>query len=48
MSKLSNKEKIILKYIVTNCEIFHLNEREALEYIKNNFPKDNLKKNILL
>lgn len=39
MSKLSSKETLILQYIVTNCEIFHLNEREALEYIRNNLPK---------
>lgn len=38
-SKLSDKEKQILLYLITNCEIYHLNEEEALKYIKNNFPR---------
>jgi hypothetical protein len=38
-SKLSDKEKQILLYIITNCEIYHLNEEEALKYIKNNFSR---------
>ena len=39
MSKLSFKEKLILNFIVTNCEIYTLNEEEALEYILFNFSK---------
>ena len=37
--KLSNKEKQILMYIITNCERCHFNEEESLKYIKDNFPK---------
>jgi len=39
MLQLSDKEKQILLYIITNCEIYQLNEKEALEYIKNKFLK---------
>ena len=39
MLKLSNKEKIILSYLITNCEIYQLNEKEALKYIKDKFSK---------
>jgi hypothetical protein len=37
MLKLSDKEKRTLSYLITNCEIYQLNEEEALEYIKNKF-----------
>jgi len=36
MTKLSDKEKRILTYIITNCEIYHFNEDESLKYIKDN------------
>jgi hypothetical protein len=39
MLKLSEKEKQLLFYLITNCEIYQLNEKEALEYIKNKFSK---------
>jgi hypothetical protein len=39
MLKLSDKEKLTLSYLITNCEIYQLNEKEALEYIKNKFSK---------
>jgi hypothetical protein len=39
MLKLSNKEKMSLSYLITNCEIYQLNEKEALQYIKNKFSK---------
>lgn len=39
MLKLSNKEKLILSYLITNCEIYQLNEKEALKYIKDKFSK---------
>jgi hypothetical protein len=39
MSKLSDKEKRILTYIITNCEIYHFNEEESLKYIKEHFPR---------
>src|SRR5688572_6158655 len=39
MLQLSNKEKQSLLYLITNCEIYQLNEKEALEYIKNKFSK---------
>jgi|GEM_PF-713312 len=39
MLKLSGKEKYILLYLITNCEIYQLNENEALQYIKNKFSK---------
>jgi cytochrome b involved in lipid metabolism len=39
MLKLSDKEKRTLSYLITNCEIYQLNEKEALEYIKNKFSK---------
>jgi hypothetical protein len=35
--KLSNKEKQILSYLITNCEIYQLNENESLKYIKEKF-----------
>ena len=37
MLKLSNKEKQILSYLITNCEIYQLNENESLKYIKEKF-----------
>lgn len=37
--KLSDKEKISLSYLITNCEIYQLHESEALKYIKNKFLK---------
>ena len=33
MTKSSLKEKLVLTFLVTNCEIYRLNEDEALEYI---------------
>lgn len=39
MLKLSDKEKQILLYLITNCEIYQLNESEALKYIKHKFSK---------
>ena len=39
MLKLSEKEKQTLSYLITNCEIYQLNEQEALEYIKNKFSR---------
>ena len=39
MLKLSHKEKRTLSYLITNCEIYQLNEKEALEYIKTKFSK---------
>jgi hypothetical protein len=39
MLQLSDKEKQFLLYLVTNCEIYQLNEKEALIYIKNKFSK---------
>ena len=39
MLHLSNKDKQFLLYLITNCEIYQLNEQEALEYIKNKFSK---------
>ena len=39
MLKLSNKEKQLLFYLITNCEIYQLNEKESLAYIKNKFSK---------
>jgi hypothetical protein len=39
MLQLSDKEKQLLLYLITNCEIYQLNEKEALIYIKNKFPK---------
>lgn len=39
MLQLSNKEKLSLSYLITNCEIYQLNESEALQYIKEKFPK---------
>jgi hypothetical protein len=39
MLKLSGKEKHTLLYLITNCEIYQLNENEALQYIKNKFSK---------
>jgi hypothetical protein len=37
MSILYDKQKLVLIYIVTNCEIYCLNEKEAMQYIKLNF-----------
>src|ERR671917_400652 len=39
MSKLSFKEKLILTFIVTNCEIYAFKEEEALKYTQFNFSK---------
>jgi hypothetical protein len=39
MLKLSDKEKISLSYLITNCEIYQLHESEALKYIKDKFLK---------
>ena len=39
MLKLSDKEKQILLYLITNCEIYQLNESEALKYIKDKDSK---------
>jgi hypothetical protein len=39
MLKLSDKEKHSLFYLITNCEIYQLNESEALKYIKDKFSK---------
>jgi hypothetical protein len=39
MSKLTNKEKQILTYIVTNCELYYLNESEAMMYIEDNLGR---------
>ncbi|HET9805396.1 MAG TPA: hypothetical protein VFP49_00655 [Nitrososphaeraceae archaeon] len=37
--QFTNKEKQFLLYLITNCEIYQLNEKEALEHIKNKFSK---------
>lgn len=39
MARLSNKEKLILNFIITNCELYHLNESEAMTYIQYNFDR---------
>jgi hypothetical protein len=39
MSKLTKKEKRILSFIITNCELYHLNETEAMTYIGDNFSR---------
>ena len=39
MLKLSGKEKQILLYLITNCEIYQLTESEAFKYIKDKFSK---------
>jgi len=39
MVKISENEKIILSYLVTNCEFYHLTENESLDYISLNFPR---------
>ena len=39
MLNLSGKEKQLLLYLITNCEIYQLTESEALKYIKDKFPK---------
>lgn len=39
MVKISENEKIILAYLVTNCEFYHLTEEESLDYIRFNFSK---------
>jgi hypothetical protein len=33
MAKISDREKIIITFLVCNCEIYKLNEKEALQYI---------------
>ena len=39
ITKFNDKEKQILKYLVTNCEIYSLNEAESLQYIKDHFVR---------
>ncbi|MGD1838325.1 MAG: hypothetical protein ACPKPY_09765 [Nitrososphaeraceae archaeon] len=39
MTKLSYKEQQILKYIIINCEIYHFNEDESLQYLENHFTR---------
>lgn len=39
MVKLTNKEKRILAFIVTNCELYYLNESEAMVYIEDNLGR---------
>ena len=39
MSKLTKKEKRILTFIITNCELYHLNETEAMTYIQDNLGR---------
>jgi hypothetical protein len=39
MLQLTDKQKQLLLYLITNCEIYQLNEKEALEYINNKFSK---------
>lgn len=39
MLKLTNKEKRILAFIVTNCELYHLTENEAMAYIQHNLNR---------
>jgi hypothetical protein len=39
MLQISPEQKQFLLYLITNCEIYQLNEKEALEYIKNKFLK---------
>jgi hypothetical protein len=39
MTKSSIEEKFVLTFLVTNCEIYRLNEDEALEYIYFNLLK---------
>jgi hypothetical protein len=33
MTKTSYKEKLVLTFLIVNCEIYRLNKDEALEYI---------------
>lgn len=40
MPQFSERKKLILTFLVINCEIHHLTEEEALKYIKYNFGKD--------
>jgi hypothetical protein len=37
MTKSSAEEKLVLTFLVTNCEIYKLDEEEALQYINFNF-----------
>jgi hypothetical protein len=37
MSKISDLEKLIITFLVCNCEIYKLNEKEALQYIDFHF-----------
>jgi hypothetical protein len=39
MAKPSAQEKLVLTFLITNSEIYRLNEKEALEYIHYNFSK---------
>ena len=39
MTKPSVEERLVLTFLITNSEIYRLNEKEALEYIQFNFPK---------
>lgn len=39
MLKLTNKEKRILAFLVTNCELYHLDENEAMTYIQYNLNR---------
>jgi len=40
MPQFSERKKLILTFLVINCEIHHLTGEEALKYIKYNFGKD--------
>lgn len=37
MAKPSVEEKLVLAFLVINCEIYKLNEEEAIRYIRFNF-----------
>jgi hypothetical protein len=39
MSKVSAEDKLILTFLITNSEIYRLNEKEALKYIQFYIPK---------
>ena len=39
MAKPSVQEKLVLTFLITNSEIYRLNEKEALKYIQFNFSK---------
>jgi hypothetical protein len=39
MAKSSIVEKIVLTFLVTNCEIYQLDEKEAFQYIRVHFSK---------